>query len=34
MEKLCKDVHQKLVLDPFLVFVNNPKQSLHEINYF
>ena len=26
MENDAKNVHQKLVLDPFLVLVNNPKQ--------
>ena len=25
-------MHQKLVSDPILIFVNNPKQSLHERN--
>ena len=29
-----ENVHQKLVPDPFLIFVNNPKQLLHARNYF
>ena len=34
---LCKNhanVHQKLVPDPFLILVNNPKQPLHARNSF
>ena len=31
MENHAKIVHQKLVPDPFLVLVNNPKQPLHAI---
>ena len=27
-------VHQKLVPDPFLILVNNPKQPSHARNYF
>ena len=27
-------VHQKLVPDPFVILVNNPKQPLHAKNYF
>ena len=27
-------MHQKLVPDPFLILVNNPKQPLHARNYF
>ena len=27
-----ENVHQKLVLDPLLILVNNPKQSLHARN--
>ena len=27
-------MHQKLVLDPFLILVNNPKQPLHARNLF
>ena len=34
MEKSCKNVLQKLVPDPFLILVNNPKQPLHARNYF
>ena len=30
----AENVHQKLVLDPFLMLVNNPKQPLHGINSF
>ena len=26
----AENLHQKLVLDPFLILVNNPKQPLHE----
>ena len=33
MEKLFKNVHQKLVQDSFLL-VNNPKQPLHARNSF
>ena len=29
-----KNVHQKLVPDPFCTLVNNPKQTLHVINSF
>ena len=32
--KSCKNVHQKLVPDLFLVLVNNSKQPLHARNYF
>ena len=32
MEMPCWNVHQKLVPDPFLVLVNNPKQPLHARN--
>ena len=31
---MYKNVHQKLVPDPFLILVNNPKQPLHARNYF
>ena len=34
MENHAEIVHQKLVPDPFLVLVNNPKQPLHAINSF
>ena len=30
----AENVHQKLVADPFFIFVNNPKQLLHAINSF
>ena len=30
----AENVHQKLVPDPFLISVNNPKQPLHTRNYF
>ena len=29
MENHAENVHQKLVPDPFLILVNNPKQPLH-----
>ena len=29
-----ENVHQKLVPDPFLILVNDPKQPLHVRNYF
>ena len=29
-----KNVHRKLVPDPFLILVNNPKQTLHAIIFF
>ena len=28
----AENVHQKLAPDPFLIFINNPKQPLHERN--
>ena len=31
---LTENVHQKLVPDPFLILVNDPKQSLHARNSF
>ena len=34
IEKPCRNVQQKLVPDFFIIFVNNPKQPLHVINYF
>ena len=34
MKNHKENVHQKLVPDPFLIFVNNPKQLLHARNYF
>ena len=30
----AENVHQKLLPDPFLILVNNPKQPLHARNYF
>ena len=32
--KSWRNVHQKLVPDPSLILVNNPKQPLHAINSF
>ena len=29
-----KNVQQKLLQDPFLILVSNPKQPLHARNYF
>ena len=34
MEKSCRKCAQKLVPDPFLILVNNPKQPLHARNSF
>ena len=34
MENHAENVHQKLVPDPFLILVNDPKQPLHAINHF
>ena len=34
MENHVPNIYQKLVLDPFLILVNNPEQPLHAINYF
>ena len=34
MENHAEEVHQRLVPDPFLILVNNPKQPLHARNYF
>ena len=34
MEKSYENVHQKLVPDPFLIFVKNPKQPLHARSSF
>ena len=31
---MLKNLHQKLVPDPFLVLVNNPKQQVHAKNCF
>ena len=30
----AENVHQKLVADPFFLLVNNPKQTLHTLNFF
>ena len=32
MENHAKNVHQKVAPDPFLILLNNPKQSLHARN--
>ena len=34
MENHAENVHQRLVPDPFLILVNNSKQSLYAINSF
>ena len=34
MEIHAENVHQKLVPDPLLILVNNPKQPLHVRNSF
>ena len=34
MENHAENVHQRLVLGPFLILVNNPKQPLHARNSF
>ena len=34
MEKSAEDVTQKLVPDPSLILINNPKQPLHGRRYF
>ena len=34
MEDHAENVYQKVVPDPFLNLVNNPKQPLHARNYF
>ena len=34
MENHAENVHQRLVPDPFLILVNNPKQPLHAKNSF
>ena len=30
----AENLHQKLAPDPFLIFLNSPKQPLHAKNYF
>ena len=34
LKNYAEKVHQKLVPDPLLILVSNPKQSLHQRNYF
>ena len=34
MKNHAKNVHQKLIPDPFLILLNNPKQRLHARNSF
>ena len=34
MEKHAENGHQKLVPDPFLILLNNPKQPSHARNSF
>ena len=34
MDKMCRKYAPKLVPDPFLNLVNNPKQPWHSRNYF
>ena len=34
MKNRAENVHEKLVPDPFLIFVNKPKQPLHVKNSF
>ena len=34
MENHAKNVHQKLVPDPFLILLNNPEQPLHARNSY
>ena len=34
MENHDENVHRKLVPDPFLILLNNPKQPLHARNLF
>ena len=34
MENHAENVHQKLDPDPYLIFLNNPKQPLHTRNSF
>ena len=29
-----ENLHQKVVPDPFIILVNNPKQPLHARNFF
>ena len=34
MENHAENMHQKLAPDPFLILLNNPKQTLHAGNSF
>ena len=34
MENHAEDVHQKLIPDPFLILLKNPKQPLHARDSF
>ena len=34
MENHAENVRQKLAPDPYLIFLNNPKQPLHTRNSF
>ena len=34
LENHAENVYQRLVLEPFLILVNNPKQPLHARNSF
>ena len=34
MEKYAENKYQKLVPDPFLILLNNPKQPLHAGSFF
>ena len=34
MQKSCRNLHQKLVPDPFLILVNNPKKAIECYNFF
>ena len=34
MENHAENVYQKLVPDPLLILINNPKQSFHARNSF
>ena len=34
MEKSCRKYASKATPDPFLIFLNNPKEPLHTKNYY
>ena len=34
MKNDAENMHQKLASDPFLILLNNPKQTLHARNFF